>query len=216
MFALRKRSKKSVESTAVHRKNNVAVVKKPKKTVIIADGSDMSTEEKYLYSSQTPEEYIDRSIKVSLTPGQKASVTRRWLKARDYSGEDIKLARAQHPHWKKKKMKGHRERNYIRRIIYERGPGSRRWSRENVQFLLNNNNLRDFELAEKMQRSIPSIQSKRRQLNAALDILDHDGVKATEKILVEMLLRSEMSVVNEAREKLGQRKGKNRKKRVIS
>ena len=39
----------------------------------------MNKQEEKLFKSKTPEEYIDNSLKVKLTPGRKAYITRLWL-----------------------------------------------------------------------------------------------------------------------------------------
>ncbi len=124
---------------------------------------------KPLLDAKTPLEYIDRSIKVKLSATEKAAITRLWLeKRKDYTIKDIEYARNRHPYWKAKKTDNSLERTKLRYQRYSHLANDsyrKKWTEAEIElFLEHNSTKKDFELAEMLSKTIPSIQSYRRKL----------------------------------------------------
>jgi hypothetical protein len=157
----------------------------------------MTKTETAILESRTPEDYIDRSLKARLPPAAKAKLARRWMEATGYSKEDILRARNRHPYWKRKKMEGSAERTRKRLASHDYSGGSSvRWDRALVAEFLSLNRKgpdgrylrKDWQLAERFNATIPSIQYMRRKLSKVEDLL---GAKAPQAKVVDYLLRAE-------------------------
>jgi hypothetical protein len=174
----------------------------------------LSPEMKKLLIRKTPESYIDYSVKSSLTPAEKRKVTRIWLKKTSFTIDDINYARNRHPHWKKIKMKGSAERTKNRMEKYDYSKGiHKKWGKDELrEFLDVNDKLLDYELAEKFESSIPSIQGVRRLYNLALKILEMEGKKKAKPSLLKLMLINEKALRNQYRQLGGGKKAKVRKK----
>lgn len=124
---------------------------------------------KSLLEAKTPTEYIDRSIKVKLSATEKAAITKLWLEKRNnYTIKDIEYARNRHPYWKAKKTDNSLERTknrYQKYAHFANDSYRKKWTKEEIEiFLEKNDKMRDYELAELLSKTIPSIQSYRRKL----------------------------------------------------
>jgi hypothetical protein len=164
----------------------------------------MTKSETAILESKTPEEYIDRSLKVRLSPAAKAKLARMWMESKGYTKEDILRARNRHPYWKRKKMEGSAERTRRRLAAHDYSEGRAvEWNTKLVgEFLVNNDRdasgryqRKDWELAERFGATIPSIQYMRRKLRKVQAIL---GPRAPAAKVVEYLLRAE-SVLSRGR-----------------
>ena len=126
--------------------------------------------ERKLFKSKDPVEYINRSVKYKnkIPRGRKIYIGTMWLKANNqYTVDDIKYARNRHPYWKAVKLRNSDERNYNRRLLHDYSGGHRKfWTTEEVIYIAESK-LVDHELAQHFRVSIPSIQAKRRAINAA-------------------------------------------------
>ena len=153
---------------------------------------DLSTDEKKLLTKKTAEAYIEACRHVNLSSGRKAFITRLWLEKHNKSIEDIEFARNRNPYWKKQKMKGSDVRNIIRRDQHNYSKAPRKiWTQKDVTRLYENNDKKDWELAKLFQVGIPSIQARRRSLNAARKIFDLQGKKANKQKLIELSMRGD-------------------------
>ena len=157
-----------------------------------------------ILESKTPEEYIDRSLKARISPAAKAKLARLWMESTGFGKEDILRARNRHPYWKRKKMEGSTERT--RRRLSEHnysGGASVQWDQTLVTKFLGLNHKRadgryehkDWQLAERFDATIPSIQYMRRKLSKVNFLL---GLRASQGEVVEYLLRAE-SVLSRGR-----------------
>lgn len=165
------------------------------------DGGNMNKEEQKLFNSKTPHEYIDNSLKVKLSPGRKAHITKLWLeKKKNYSIEDIQYARNRHPYWKSRKMQGSYERNEQRRMEHDYSSNLKLdWDRDAVMEFIAMNKKdergryehKDFELAKHFRTSIPSIQHYRRKYNMAMVLMEREGLKPTGKRIYDYINQSE-------------------------
>ncbi len=168
--------------------------------------NEMTKDELKLFQSKNPAEYIDNSLKVKLTPGRKAFITKLWLdKKPKYTIEDIKYARNRHPFWKGKKMKGSYERNEIRRFEHDYSEGSMlEWDEKTIKQFINMNKkdkngryqTKDYELARHFKTTIPSIQHYRRKYNMALKILNKKSINPTANRIYELIQSSEKILRN--------------------
>ncbi len=184
------------------------------KTKKKGDEEQLSPEMKKLLIRKTPESYIDFSVKSTLTPAEKRKVTRIWLKKSGFSIEDINYARNRHPHWKKIKMKGSSERTKNRMEKYDFSKGQhKKWGKEELrEFLEVNDKLLDYQLAEKFQSSIPSIQGVRRLYNLAIKILELENRKKTKPALLKLMLINEKALRNQYKALGGGKTASGRKK----
>lgn len=174
----------------------------------------LSPEMKKLLIRKTPESYIDYSVNSSLTPAEKRKVTRLWLKKTGFTIDDINYARNRHPYWKKIKMKGSAERTKNRMEKYDFSKGKhKKWGKDELrEFLDVNDKLLDYELAEKFESSIPSIQGVRRLYNLALKILELEGKKKGKPALLKLMLINEKALRNQYKQLGGGKKGRSGKK----
>jgi hypothetical protein len=157
----------------------------------------MTKTESTILESKTPEDYIDRSLKARLSPAAKAKLARQWMEATGYSKEDILRARNRHPYWKRKKMEGSAERTRRRLAEHDySGGASVQWDAALVSEFLSLNRRgpdgryeqKDWQLAERFNATIPSIQYMRRKLSKVEGLL---GARASQGKVVEYLLRAE-------------------------
>ncbi len=157
-----------------------------------------------ILESKTAEEYIDRSLKAKISPAAKAKLARLWMESTGFGKEDILRARNRHPYWKRKKMEGSTERT--RRRLSEHnysGGASVQWDQTLVTKFLGLNHKgpdgryehKDWQLAERFDATIPSIQYMRRKLSKVKFLL---GIRASQGKVVEYLLRAE-SVLSRGR-----------------
>lgn len=191
---------------------------KAKETGKVAMSDDM----KKLLQKKTADSYVDFAIKSSLSPAEKRFVTRQWLEKTGLTIEDINYARNRHPYWKKIKMKGAAERTKARMEKYDFSKGRhKKWGKEELlEFIDLNGKHADFELAEKFQCSIPSIQGVRRLYNLASKILEIEGKRKNKASLHKLMLINEKALRNMYRElspsgtkqKTGQKSGAKKKK----
>ena len=157
------------------------------------------TEEK-LYNSKSPAEYIDNSLKVKLSPSEKARITRLWLEKTGFTIEEIQHARNIHPYWKKKKMEGSYERNEYRKLQHDYSTkGTVEWNEKSITEFIKMNGkdksgkytYKDHELARHFNSTIPGIQHYRRKYNMAIKILDNEKTKPTVKRIYNLITQSE-------------------------
>ena len=89
----------------------------------------------------SPEEYIQKSLEIQLTRGEKGIITKLWLTKTGYVIDDIMYARNRNTYWKSIKMGTPEERrarnqkrwkkhNYLNSIT------SKRWSKDKIQLFL--------------------------------------------------------------------------------
>jgi len=165
---------------------------------------------KKLLSSKTPKEYIDNSVKSSLSQSEKTRATRIWLSQTKYSIKDISYARNRHPYWKEVKQRNHQFRTKKRFSDFNYSSGnSKSWTPDLLkEFLELNDKNTDRELAQKFKRSLPSIQAIRRRINLAHKIFEKEGAGKVSKSMVMKKIVSDEKVL---RKKLAEmKKGKSR------
>ena len=165
----------------------------------------LEEERKKLLSAKTPEQYIDRSLKSKLKPGQKGSITLEWLKKTGFSNDDIQKARNRNSHWRALKGKGSYERNQkrLKKFNFASKKDSatkREWSEKDLEKLYDmNKQMADWELAKHFKTSIPSINHLRRKFRLAEDILLANRIKPNKKSILkrankaEKVLRKELN-----------------------
>jgi hypothetical protein len=157
----------------------------------------MTKTEVTILESKSPEDYIDRSLKARLSPAAKAKLARLWMESTGYAKEDILRARNRHPYWKRKKMEGSAERTKKRLAEHDYSHGTPvRWNETLVTEFLELNQRgsdgryeqKDWQLAERFDATIPSIQYMRRKLSKVELLL---GSRAPRAKVVDYLLRAE-------------------------
>jgi hypothetical protein len=177
----------------------------------------MTKSEIAILESKTPGDYIDRSLKARISPAAKAKLARQWMESTGYTKEDILLARNRHPYWKRKKMEGSAERTRRRLSEHDYSGGvSVPWDAGLVTEFLGLNRKdadgsyehKDWQLAERFDATIPSIQYMRRKLRKVEILL---GRRASRGKVVEYLLCAE-SVLSRGKEsvenlKAGRKRG---------
>lgn len=165
---------------------------------------------KKLVSSKTPDKFVDRLLKSDLKEDEKKRVTQQWLEATGYKSKDITSAKKEHSHWKERLTMNRNEKTKQRFIendfsIKEDGKRSRRWTEDDLKlFLKLNEDHTDRELAQKLQRSIPSIQGIRRRYNLGKKILfASNQKKANEKRWLYFVSTDEKKLRKDLEEALG-------------
>ncbi|MBE7411642.1 MAG: hypothetical protein L6Q54_03330 [Leptospiraceae bacterium] len=165
----------------------------------------LEEERKKLLSAKTPEQYIERSIKSKLKPGQKGSITIEWLRKTGFTSEDIHKARNRNAHWRAQKGLGSYERNQRRLqkfnfLVKKNSQAKREWTEKDLNKLYDmNKTMTDWELAKHFKTTIPSINHLRRKFRLAEDILLANREKPNKgKILkyaqrAEKVLRKELN-----------------------
>jgi DNA-binding protein HU-beta len=124
-------------------------------------------------AARTPDEYVDESVRSRLPPRAKARLAKVWMRKTGYSVDDIVHARNRHPYWKQKKQENaaDRARSRLARHSYS-GGGEVEWTAESIGEFLDMNRkdkdgnyaYRDWQIAERFNSTIPSIQYMRRKL----------------------------------------------------
>ena len=134
-------------------------------------------------------EFIDAYIKYQkdISMGYRSVIRLRWCRQHNVSRAEFDAVYFKHPSWKNRKVTyssgPHQERlaqhaNDVA-FIY-----NRRWTKKDMEFFLKENEtLRDWELAKKLNRTIPSIQNVRRRV--------HMLNKMGQKVSVDKLMLSE-------------------------
>ncbi len=169
---------------------------------------NLKGDEKKLFLSTSPSQYIEKSLKAKIPSGRKAFITRLWLENTGFTIKEIEYERNRHPYWKNKKglgqterlEKGFKEHNYSngRKIV---------WSDEMLSELINlnkkdkNNSYlkKDWELAQHFKCSIPTIQHQRRKINMATKIILKEFDKTTSKKILKYIKMGESSLRNEVK-----------------
>jgi hypothetical protein len=132
-----------------------------------------SKSEIVVMAARTPDEYVDESVRSRLPPRAKARLAKEWMRKTGYSVDDIVHARNRHPYWKQKKQENaaDRARSRLARHSYS-GGGEVDWTPESIGEFLDMNRkdkdgnyaYRDWQIAERFNSTIPSIQYMRRKL----------------------------------------------------
>ncbi len=158
----------------------------------------MNQQEKKLYDSKNPKEYIENSVKSKLPAGKKAQITKQWLEKSGYTIKDIQQARSKHPYWQKKKSQGSAERNKARmeKNNYSNGK-TIAWDKALLkQFITLNKKDKsgkyvntDVEIAKTLKTTIPSIQYLRRKHRLVTSLINKKVIK--DKDFYDYMLKSE-------------------------
>jgi len=147
-----------------------------------------SASTKMIYAKNV-KEFIDAYVKYQkdISMGYRSVIRLRWCRQHKVSRAEFDAVYFKHPSWKNRKVSyssgPHQERlaqhaNDVA-FIY-----NRRWTKKDMEtFLKENDTLKDWELAKKLNRTIPSIQNVRRRVH----LLKNLGQKVT----VEKLMLSE-------------------------
>ena len=184
------------ESILMKKTKKVKSVKTVSKTKV-AKTETLTPEEAKLMNAKTPEKYIELSLQAKLTSGQKASVTRKWLSKTGFSNGDIKKARHRNNYWKEQKIKGSEVRNIIRWSDHDYSGGKRKtWTEADVSKFIDANGMKDWELAKKFKCTIPSIQARRRSINATKKILEKQRKKVIKANILKLALKSDKYLMN--------------------
>jgi hypothetical protein len=177
---------------------------------MVIKSKDISIDNKEIVKflkSKKPGEYIDFCTKSKLKSGEKARLSKIWIKVTGYEIKDLEYARNRHPYWKKLKAKGSVERNKIRLEKYDfydkkKNVRNRKWTDDEIkEFLAMNDSTRDWELAKHFKRSIPAIQYIRRKIQLALRIAEIKRVKPDKKYIQKMLAVDEKELRNQLTKK---------------
>ncbi len=161
---------------------------------------ELTKDEKKLLSSENPDQYIDLSVKLKISRGRKAFLSRIWQENTGYTVEDIMFARNRHPYWKEKKQKNHKERTKKRLLEHNYSPGLRiEWTDDLIEKFLELNKkknngryeIEDRVLAKEFKTTIPGIQHMRRKMNYVVKILDMEDKKVTRKRIMDLIKHSE-------------------------
>lgn len=165
---------------------------------------------KKIISSKTPEKFVDRLLKSNLDENEKKRVTKQWLEATGYKNKDITTAKKEHSHWKERLSMDRNEKTKQRFVendfsIKAEGKRSRRWLEDDLKlFLKLNEDHTDRELAQKLQRSIPSIQGIRRRYNLGKKIIHASNEKrVSEKRWLYFVSTDEKKLRKDLEEALG-------------
>jgi len=160
----------------------------------------LTKDEKKLLNSDNPDQYIDLSVKLDISRGRKAYLSRIWQESTGYTVDDIMYARNRHPYWKEKKQKNHKERTRKRLEQHNYSPGLRiEWTDDLIEKFLDLNKKKDngrYEiedrvLAKEFRTTIPGIQHMRRKMNYVSRILEMEHKKLTKKRVMELIKHSE-------------------------
>jgi len=124
-------------------------------------------------NARTPDEYVDLSLKSRLPPRAKVRLAKEWMRKTGHTVDDIVRARNRHPYWQQRKHENEAERarSRLARHSYS-GGGTVEWTPESIAEFLEMNRkdkdgnyvYRDWQIAERFNATIPSIQYMRRKL----------------------------------------------------
>ena len=166
---------------------------------------NFTKEEKKLFRSKDPKDYIKKSLECKISPGRKAYITRHWLEKTGYDSSELEYYRNRHPYWKAKKMEGTAERNILRFEEHNYGDGTKKvWDIELIQEFIDMNKkdkkgkyiYKDWELAKHFKCTIAAIQHMRRKYNMSLKIITKQLGKVTDKRLLDHLKLGEGTLAN--------------------
>lgn len=158
----------------------------------------MNKKEQAVLDSKTPEEYVDRSLRSKLGAARKAQLSRMWLEMTGYSHDDILYARNRHPYWKKRKLEGAAERTRKRMDMHDySGAREQAWTPARISEFLELNRKdragsylhKDWELANHLRTSIPSIQYMRRKYRKVVALI---GTRVGKPRLIQAMGLSEL------------------------
>jgi hypothetical protein len=152
------------------------------------EGKALKPDEKKVMSAKTPEEYVDRMIGVDLSQGEKQRLSRLWQKQTGYSAAEIAHARNRHPYWRKRKAEGNLERTKRRLKAYDVQRPYHPFSLAEDDllntFLTMNKRGRDgryqhkdYEIAQKLNIKLTSVQCLRRKYNLITRIVALKNIK---------------------------------------
>ena len=152
------------------------------------EGTALKPDEKKVMAAETPEEYVDRMIDVTLSQGEKQRLSRVWQKRTGYSAADIAHARNRHPYWRKRKAEGNLERTKRRLKAYDVQRPYHPFSLADEDllntFLTMNKRSRDgryqnkdYEIARKLNIKLTSVQCLRRKYNLITRIVAMKNIK---------------------------------------
>ncbi|MFH0974553.1 MAG: hypothetical protein V1874_02080 [Spirochaetota bacterium] len=160
---------------------------------------DFTKDEKKLLNLKTCEEYVDRAIKIKISPGRKAYISRLWLEKTGYESSDLRYARVHHLYWRKKKITGTLERTIIRLKKHDYKTGIKKtWNHYRMELFVNMNIrkdsgkyvYKDWELAKCFSCSIATIQHLRRKYNIVEKIVNIQN-KINHNTFIDYMLTSE-------------------------
>lgn len=158
----------------------------------------MNKKEQAILDARTPEEYVDRSLRSKLSPAQKAQLSKQWLAKTGYTHQDILYARNRHPYWKERKLEGAAERTRKRMDMHDYSGGKEKpWTSARIAEFLELNKKdkaghylhKDWELADHLQTTIPSVQYMRRKYRKVIDLL---GPRVGKPRLIQSMGLSEL------------------------
>lgn len=162
--------------------------------------------EKQILNAKTPDQFIDRCVNSEVSRGQKIILGREWRAKTGFTIEDIEYARNRHPYWKEKKMAGWQRRNERRWSEHDYTKDGQQspdyWTKDNFKLLKEYiktdkkgkngfYKLKDREVAEKFETSIPSVQHLRRKSNMVSKIIETDGLVDNLKTRLDLMKRGE-------------------------
>lgn len=161
----------------------------------------------YLMASNTPMEYIDRSLELGFKWGDKHIVTKEWLEKMGFTVKDLEYARNRHPYWKQIKQKHGIERN--RKMLDECSVNNlnsfEKWNDYELLILVEDTVSGETAqfISKKLGRTMSSIQHKRQALKAAKKILGIDKFEKDKRHprLLELLHMNDQDLLKRAREK---------------
>ncbi len=163
-----------------------------------ASSPKLEAERKKLLSAKTPDQYIQRSLESKLSRGEKGGLTREWLEKSGYTHEDILFARNRNPYWKKQKGRGSYERTLkrIKKLNFAgKKTGRKVWSDADLgRFYELNDQLADWQLAQKFKTSLPAVNHIRRKFKLAKALLEKQR-KPVGKAAVVKLSRTDEKVL---------------------
>jgi hypothetical protein len=154
--------------------------------------------EKIILESETPQEYVENSLRSKLAPAEKARLARLWMESTGFEKADILYARNRNPHWKLKKREGAEDRTQRRLVQHDYSRGRpKEWSEVLLKEFLDLNGKdasgryirKDWELASHFSTSIPSIQYLRRKYLRVRELL---GPRARKDKIVQYMGSSEV------------------------
>ncbi len=158
----------------------------------------MNKWEKAVLESPTPEEYVDRSLRSKLSAAEKAQLSKKWLAQTGFTRQDILYARNRHPYWKKRKLEGASERTRKRMDMHDYSGGKELvWTNARIAEFLELNKKdraghylhKDWELADHLRTTIPSIQYMRRKYRKVVELL---GPRAAKTRVIDAMALSEL------------------------
>jgi len=165
-----------------------------------ANSSKLEGERKKLLSAKTPAQYIQRSLDSKLSRGEKGSVTREWLAETGFTHEDILHARNRNEYWKEQKGKGSYKRTLsrIKKLNFaKKGTPRKVWTEADLgKFYDLNDELADWQLAQKFKTSLPAVNHIRRKFRLSKAILDKQRRTANKAGVIKLAKSDEKVLRN--------------------